>query len=114
MSKLKRISTQLEKLIPTDVQHTSGLIKDAIKTGWKNGKMQAAVDNKNLVQDMYTRTKDITKEVKKLRFTKDDIPAIAAVVGNFIPLPIPGLSILTYFAGKGIKKSIEIYSKIHK
>lgn len=111
---LKRLSTKIGKLIPKDVQHTSGIIKDAIKTGWQNGKAQALVDNKNLMQDMYMRTRGVTTEVKKLKFTKDDIPAVAAVIGNFIPVPIPGLTIWSYFAGKGIKKAIEIYSKINK
>lgn len=111
---LRKITTNIANLIPKDVQHTSGIIKEAVKTGWETGKAQALADNKNLVKDIYTRTRCATSEVKKLKFTKDDIPAVAAVIGNFIPLPIPGLTIWSYFAGKGVKKAIEFYIKINK
>jgi len=63
---------------------------------------------------MLTRTKNVAQEVKKLEFTKEDIPAVAAVIGNFMPLPIPGLTIWAYFAGKGIKKVIDLASKFNK
>ena len=114
MIMLKKVTTQIGRLIPKDVQHTSGVIKEAVKTGWQNGKIQAQINNTNLVQDVFIRTKGVTKEVKKLNFTKDDIPALAAVIGNFLPVPIPGLTIWSYFAGKGIKKVVDVCNKLNK
>lgn len=112
MQLIKKITTQANKLLPEDFKHTSKVITDAVKTGWQSGKVKAAIDNKGLATDMYIRTKSVKDELCKLKFTKDDIPALAAVIGNFIPVPIPGLTIWAYFAGVGIKKAINLAQKI--
>lgn len=112
MQLIQKITTAASKLLPKDFKHTSKVITDAVKTGWQTGKTQAAIDNKGLATDMYMRTKAMTREIGKLKFTKEDIPAVSAVIGNLLPIPIPGLTIWSYFAGIGIKKVIDLAQKL--
>ena len=49
---------------------------------------------------------------ENLKFTKDDIPAVAAAIGYIAPIPIPGLTIYAYAAGVGIKKLLNLKNLI--
>ena len=87
------------------------MLKGAVKKGWQEGKQQAKINNKGLVGDMYARSLGITKEVRKLRFSWEDMPAIAAAITATLPIPIPGLFMGVYVLGVGIRKAFHIAGK---
>ena len=107
-----KITTVASKLMPHDLTRTTTQLKNAVKTGWQNGRMQSRANNKGLAGDVYTCSKCIAKEFKNLKFTKDDIPAVAAAIGYIAPIPIPGLTIYAYAAGVGIKKLLNLKNLI--
>lgn len=111
MGIIQKVTMQTAKLMPKDLTKTTGMIKEAVQTGWQKGKTQSLIDNKGLTSDMYTRSKCVAKELKSLKFTKDDIPALAAALGYVIPIPIPGLTFITYGAGILVKKALQIAQK---
>ena len=111
MWKVKNTSRIFSKLVPEDISRTSGMLKGAVKKGWQEGKQQAKINNKGLVGDMYARSLGITKEVRKLRFSWEDMPAIAAAITATLPIPIPGLFMRVYVLGVGIRKAFHIAGK---
>ena len=98
---LKRITTYTSKLIPTDVKTSSGKIFGAINKGRKAGKLPNAGRFKNIK----SQTKSVFHEVKGLKFTKDEMPAVVASVFAFIPIPSPiPITPIVYGIGKAIQK----------
>ena len=49
---------------------------------------------------------------KTLKFTKEDIPAVAAAIVGVAPIPIPGLSFVVYGVGHAIQYGIKNADKI--
>lgn len=100
---MKLISTA-SKLLPSEFTKTTLEIKNAIAIGWKKGRSDSKINNKGLINDMYTRTKCVAKEFKTLKINNENLPIFAAAFAYIAPIPIPGLTIYTYTITKGIVK----------
>lgn len=107
MSRIKKITRLTSKLVPDDVLRTSAMLKNAVKTGWQKGREQVAVDNKGLVRDAYEGSKGVAREIKNLKFSYEDIPAIVGAICTVAPIPVPGLGFGVYMVGIGIRKIIK-------
>lgn len=106
-----KIAQTASKLLPNEFTKTTLQIKNAITTGWKNGSTLSKINNKGLINDMYTRTKCVTKEIKTLKVNNENLPIFAAAFAYIAPIPIPGLTIYTYAITKGIVKISNFINK---
>lgn len=111
MQVINTIAKKTKQILPKDFVHTTTMIQGAVKNGWKEGENISKIDNKGLLKDMYTRTKCIATECKKLEFESKDIPVIAAAIAYLAPIPIPGLTLYTYGIALGITKLINVLKK---
>lgn len=101
MVSIHAIKSTLSKVVPSDLARTNKRVYTALKTGWQNGKNSTT--SKNLIIRFGAKTKGVVKEVKNLKFTKDELPALAGTIASFAPIPIPGLGVAVYGIGHAIK-----------
>lgn len=98
---LKTVKTIVKKITPADVQSATDKITQALKTGYKAGKSADAgifIQTKN-------QTRSIYKEIKGLKFAKEEYPAVAAAVTALIPIPSPiPITPFVYGIGKIVQK----------
>lgn len=101
------------KLIPKDVKLATKKLTGAMKSGYQIGKRHTSIYNKGSISRVKTSAKSITRELKKLKFTRDEIPALAAAITYMIPIPSPiPITPIVYGAGHGINKGLKITGKI--
>ena len=105
------IATKTKQYLPNDFVHTTKLLQCAIKKGWNEGKNNSSLNNRDLFQDMYTRSKCIARECKSLKFEQKDIPVVAAAIAYIAPIPIPGLTLYTYGIALGVTKLMKLIKK---
>ena len=101
------ITKVISRMVPTDIARTNRMITGAVKNGYKKGSVLARENNQNIIRGTYTRSKSVAKELGTLKFTKDEIPAVAAAITSILPVPIPGLSIAVYALGHAIQKGLK-------
>lgn len=101
-----------QRIIPSDLRRANSMISGALKSGYKKGSIYATENNITGVKKTYTKSKSAVKELKTLKFSKEDIPAIAAAIVGVAPIPIPGLSFMVYGVGHAIQYGIKNASKI--
>ena len=101
------INKVMSRIIPSDVQRTNRMISTAVKNGYKKGSVMARENNQNIIRGTYTRSKSVAKELGTLKFTKDEIPAIAATIASFLPVPVPGLGLAVYALGHAVQKGLK-------
>lgn len=102
----------VQRIVPSDLRRANSMISGALKSGYKKGSIYAMENNITGVKKTYTKSKSAVKELKTLRFSKEDIPAVAAAIVGVAPIPIPGLSFMVYGVGHAIQYGIENASKI--
>lgn len=102
----------VQRIVPSDLRRANSMISGALKSGYKKGSIYAMENNITGVKKTYTKSKSAVKELKTLRFSKEDIPAVAAAIVGVAPIPIPGLSFMVYGVGHAIKYGIKNASKI--
>ena len=109
---MAKISGIVQRIIPSDLRRANSMISGALKSGYKKGSIYAMENNITGVKKTYTKSKSAVKELKTLRFSKEDIPAVAAAIVGVAPIPIPGLSFMVYGVGHAIQYGIKNASKI--
>lgn len=102
----------VQRIVPSDLRRANSMISGALKSGYKKGSIYAMENNITGVRKTYTKSKSAVKELKTLRFSKEDIPAVAAAIVGVAPIPIPGLSFMVYGVGHAIQYGIKNASKI--
>lgn len=102
----------VQRIVPSDLRRANSMISGALKSGYKKGSIYAMENNITGVRKTYTKSKSAVKELKTLRFSKEDIPAVAAAIVGVTPIPIPGLSFMVYGVGHAIQYGIKNASKI--
>ena len=102
----------VQRIIPSDLKRANSMISGALKSGYKKGSIYVEENNITGVRKTYTKSKTAVKELKTLKLSKDDIPAIAAAIAGIAPIPIPGLSFMVYGVGHAIQYGIKNASKI--
>lgn len=107
-----RVTKIVQQIVPSDLKRANTMISGALKSGYKKGSIYVAENNITGVRKTYTKSKSAVKELKTLKFSKDDIPAIAAAIAGVAPIPIPGLSFMVYGVGHAIQYGIKNASKI--
>lgn len=106
------ISKIVQRIVPSDLRRANSMISGALKSGYKKGSIYAKEQKITGMRKTYTKSKSAVKELKTLKFTKEDIPAVAAAIAGVSPIPIPGLSIMVYGVGKAIQYGLKNSSKI--
>ncbi len=106
MVSIKAVTSTLAKVVPSDLARTNKRVLTAVKTGWQNGRNSTT--SKNLMIRFGAKTKGVAREVKNLKFTKDEIPALAGTIATFAPVPIPGLGVAVYGVGHAIRGFIKL------
>ena len=109
---MAKISGIVQRIIPSDLRRANSMISGALKSGYKKGSIYVEENNITGVKKTYTKSKTAVKELKTLRFSKEDIPAVAAAIVGVAPIPIPGLSFMVYGVGHAIQYGIKNASKI--
>lgn len=109
---MTRIAKIVQNIVPRDLKRTNTMISGALKSGYKKGSIYVEANNITGIRKTYTKSKSAVKELKTVRFSKDDIPAVAAAIAGISPIPIPGLSIMVYGVGKAIQYGLKNSSKI--
>lgn len=107
-----RITKIVQQIVPSDLKRANTMISRALKSGYKKGSIYATKNNITGVRKTYTKSKSAVKELKTLRLSKDDIPAVAAAIAGIAPIPIPGLSIMVYGVGRAIQFGLKNSNKI--
>lgn len=107
MVAVTRIISGLSRLVPADLARTNKMLTGALKTGYNKGSVLAKTTNQGTLHGAYTKSKSAVKELKNVKFTKAEIPAVAAAITGFLPIPVPGLSIAVYALGHVIQKGIK-------
>lgn len=102
----------VQRIVPSDLRRANSMISGALKSGYKKGSIYAMENKITGVRKTYTKSKSAVKELKTLRFSKEDIPAVAAAIVGVAPIPIPGLSFMVYGVGHAIQYGIKNASKI--
>lgn len=109
---MTRIAKIVQSIVPRDLKRANTMISGALKSGYKKGSIYVEANNITGMRKTYTKSKSAVKELKTVRFSKDDIPAVAATIAGISPIPIPGLSIMVYGVGKAIQYGLKNSSKI--
>jgi len=98
------VSGIAKSIVPSDVVRTNKMVSNAVRTGLKRGKRLNKIKQTGTLSGAYVRSKSVARELGNLKFTKDEIPALAATVASVTPIPIPGLSLVVYALGHAVKK----------
>ncbi len=106
------ISKIVQRIVPSDLRRANSMISGALKSGYKKGSIYAKEQKITGMRKTYTKSKSAVKELKTLKFTKEDIPAVAAAIVGVAPIPIPGLSFVVYGVGHAIQYGIKNADKI--
>lgn len=101
MVSIKAVTSTLSKIVPNDLARTNKKVLDAVKTGWNTGK--TTTTSTNAIIRFGAKSKGAVREVKKLKFTKDELPALAGTIASLTPIPIPGFGVAVYGIGHAIK-----------
>lgn len=107
-----RVTKIVQQIIPRDLKRANSMISGALKSGYKKGSIYAQEQNMTGMKKTYTKSKAAITELKTIKLTKDDIPAVAAAITGIAPIPIPGLSFVVYGVGHAIQYGIKNASKI--
>ena len=101
----------IAKIIPPDVRSTTSKLTGAIKSGYTTGKRCKRIYGKNkTLLPLGPHTKSIRKELGKLKFEQDEMPALAASITYLIPIPSPiPLTPIVYGLGHIINRAIKIF-----
>lgn len=107
-----KIFSIAKRIMPKDVINTTNKLTGAIKSGYKTSKRCNSIYNKSGIAKVGTTTKSVTKELGKLKFSRDEMPALAASLVTLIPIPSPiPITPIIYGAGHGINQGLKITSK---
>lgn len=110
---IAKIFSLAGKLIPKDVKMATTKLTGAVKKGYQISKRYNSIYDKGELSGAKTSVKSVTRKMKKLKFTRDEIPALAAAITYLIPIPSPiPLTPIVYGAGHGINKGIKLTGKI--
>ncbi len=109
---MARISKIVQHIVPSDLKRANTMISGALKSGYRKGSIYVEANNITGMRKTYTKSKSAVKELKTVRFSKDDIPAVAAAIAGISPIPIPGLSLMVYGVGRAIQYGLKNSSKI--
>lgn len=113
LSGLRKIISLAGKLIPSDVRSVTSRITGSVKKGYQIGKRCSSIYDKGTFKGIGTTAKSVKREVGKLKFTRDEIPALAASITYMIPIPSPiPITPIVYGAGHGINKGLKLTNKI--
>lgn len=113
MGIIKGISKIFGKITPSDVKLATGKLSGAMKRGYQIGKRCNSIHNVGRVRGLKTSAKSVTRELKKLKFTRDEVPALAASITYMIPIPSPvPLTPIVYGLGHGINKGAKLAGKL--
>ena len=64
----------VQRIVPSDLRRANSMISGALKSGYKKGSIYAMENKITGVRKTYTKSKSAVKELKTLRFSKEDIP----------------------------------------
>ena len=102
---ISKITRFTSKLIPSDVQSTTSKLTGAVKSGYQIGKRCNNIHNADVFTSSKISAKSVTREVRKLKFTKEEMPALIASITSLIPIPSPiPITPIVYGLGKVIAK----------
>lgn len=97
LSSYKGISSGV-KTVSKDISSTKSYLLDNARSGWSYGRQVSKKKDLSTVEGLYTKTKFAVKQTK---LRKQDLPAVAGLIGAFSP--IPGGSLIGYGLGKLIQ-----------
>lgn len=105
MANVKGIVSAVTKaVVPADIAKTNKMVSNAVRNGLQKGKRYNQINQKGVFSGSYVRSKSVARELGRLKFTKDEIPALAATVASVAPVPIPGFSLVVYALGHAVRK----------
>lgn len=108
-----KVFSLVKKIIPKDVTQTTNKLLGAVKKGHQISKRCNSIYTPYKMGKVKTTAKSVTKELGKLKFQRDEIPALAASLTYLIPIPSPiPLTPLVYGVGHGINYGLKITGKV--
>lgn len=102
-----KVSRIVQQIVPKDIQRANSMVSTALKTGYKKGSFFAQNNNITGARKVYTKSKSAVKELRTVKFKKEDAPALVAAIASILPIPIPGLSIIAYGVGHAIQYGLK-------
>lgn len=103
-----------QRLIPSDIRRANGMVSTALKNGYQKGSIFAQSNNITGAKKVYVKSKSAVKELKAVKFKKEDAPAVAAAIASIVPIPLPGLGFFVYGAGHAIQYGVKCINKLCK
>ena len=105
---ISKVTKFTSKIVPSDVRSTTTKLTGAMRSGYRIGKRCNSMHKRNLFQSTTTSAKSVTKELRKLKFTKEEMPALIASITSLVPIPPPvPITPIVYGIGKIIAKIVK-------
>lgn len=109
---IKNSLSLASKIVPSDVRTTTAKLTGAMKSGYKIGRRCNRINNADVFASTKTSTKSVSRKIRKLKFTKEERPALIAAIWSLLPIPSPiPTTPIVYGVGKLVNKFLKIIGK---
>lgn len=109
---IRKITAIAGKCMPEDVKSTTVKLTGAMKSGYSIGRRCNSIHDKGYCKSAGTSAVSVKRELSKLKFSRDEMPALAAAITYLIPVPSPiPITPIVYGAGRLVNKFLKIINK---